>query len=351
MMPPLALADLPQLIQSESELEELLTRPSPELIADIQQVRSPLLILGASGKMGPTMAVLAHRAAQLANHPLEVIAASRFSDPAKRAWLEACGVKTIACDFLAQGGLRQLPDAENLIYLVGMKFGTDKDPAQTWAINTLIPGRVTERYPHGRVVALSTGNVYPLSNPARGGSTETDPLVPLGEYGNASVGRERLFEFGSRRDGTRVALLRLYYAVEMRYGVLVDIARKIHLGEPVELANGWFTCIWQGDANEMILRSLPLASTPPTAWNLARPCLYSVREVATRLAVLLDRPVRFEGTESSSALVGNSARLCDRLGPPRTPIDLILKWTAQWVRANGCHLSKPTHFEVRDGKY
>ena len=342
---------LPELIRTEAELDELLTRPGAALTDFIRTVSSPLVVLGAGGKMGPTLAVLARRAALAAGHNLDVIAVSRFSDAARRQWLEERGVKTVSCDLLEATSLAQLPEAENVIYLVGLKFGTGKNPAATWAMNTVVPARVAERYARARLAALSTGNVYPLTEVSAGGARETDALTPLGEYANASVGRERVFEFYSLRNRTPLALLRLYYAVELRYGVLVDIARKIHAGQPVELANGYFNCIWQGDANEMILRALALADSPPSVWNLCRPEIFAVRALASRLGELLNRPARFGGVEASTAYLGNAARTCAVLGQPLTPMDAVLRWTAHWVKQGGSNLGRPTHFEVRDGKY
>lgn len=342
---------LPVAIRTESELEETLTRPSTALIAFIKTVSNPLLVLGAGGKMGPTLAVLARRAAEAAGHPLEIVAVSRFSNAAAREWLEARGVNTLSCDLLDANAIARLPDAQNIIYLVGLKFGTAQNPAATWAINTLVPARVCERYPHSRIVALSTGNVYPPSEVSRGGSLEIDSLTPLGEYANAAVGRERIFEFYSHSRRTPLTLLRLFYAVELRYGVLADIARKVHAGKPVALANGAFNCIWQRDANELILRALPLAATPATVYNLCRPETFSVREIATRFGELLDRAPIFSGSETGTALLGNAAKLCAALESPATPMESILHWIAEWVRQGGQDLGRPTHFEVRDGKY
>src|SRR5689334_4847603 len=290
---------LPEIIQTEAELDEIMTRPSPALVEFMKTLSSPLIILGAGGKMGPTLAVLARRAADAAGHKLEVVAVSRFSDAGSRRWLEERGVKVLGCDLLDGQAVSGLPDAENLIYLVGLKFGTSQNPAATWAMNTLVPARVCERFPRSRIVALSTGNVYPLSEVSRGGSVETDALTPLGEYANAAVARERIFEFHSQRNGTLLTLLRLFYAVELRYGVLADIARKVHAGEPIPLANGSFNCIWQGDANEMILRALALTASPPSVWNLCRPEIFSVRQIAEQLAGLLGRPPVFDGSESA----------------------------------------------------
>jgi nucleoside-diphosphate-sugar epimerase len=341
----------PHLLSTEPELEDVLTRPSPDLVQSIKEFSSPLLVLGAGGKMGPTLCVLARRAAAEAGHRLDVVAVSRFSDESARRWLETRSVQTASCDLLDANSLARLPDASNIIYLVGLKFGTSQNPSATWAMNTLVPTRVCERYPGARIVALSTGNVYPLSEASRGGSLESDSLTPLGEYANAAVARERIFEFHSSRNGTALALLRLFYAVELRYGVLADLARKVLSGEPIPLANGSFNCIWQADANEMILRSLSLVSVPPAAFNLCRPEIFSVRQLATQLGELLGRAPVFTGNESTTALLGNPSRICAALGPPATPLDAMLRWTAHWVKQGGRDLGRPTHFEVRDGRY
>jgi nucleoside-diphosphate-sugar epimerase len=344
-------ADWPDHIRDETELDELLTRPTSVLIADITSIAGPLLVLGAGGKMGPTLALRARRAAESAGHRLEVIAVSRFTDAAARQWLERHGIRTIAADLLDRAAVAGLPAASDVVYLVGRKFGTEGNPSFSWALNTLVPANVAEQFSQTRIVALSTGNVYPFVPVESDGSTETAPLTPLGEYANAAVARERLFEHFSRTNRTPVALIRLNYAVELRYGVLVDIAHRIWSGETVDVTNGWLNCIWQGDANELILRSLPLASTPASTWNLTGPCKLKVSALATRLSALLDRPVRFTGRESDTALLSNPAKLCRALGEPWTPLETILRWTADWVRRGGRQLSKPTHFEVRNGRY
>jgi nucleoside-diphosphate-sugar epimerase len=344
-------AELPGRIEAEEELDELLTRPTGALVDFIRSVPSPLVVLGAGGKMGPTLAVLAKRSAAAAGHPLEVVAVSRFSDAKARAWLEAREVRTIPCDLLDAQAVRNLPGAEAVVYMVGLKFGTSRDPAATWAMNTVVPVRVLERYAQARIVALSTGNVYPPAEAAGGGWPESAPLTPLGEYANSAVGRERIFEFLSRRQGTAVTLLRLFYAVELRYGVVVDIARKVFGGQEVDLTSGCFNCIWQGDANEMVLRSLGLAACPPSVWNLCRPETFAVRAVAAGLGERLGRPVRFSGAEGPTALLGSSARLCQALGVPSVPLEAMLGWIAHWVERGGRDLAKPTHFEARDGNY
>jgi nucleoside-diphosphate-sugar epimerase len=342
---------LPESIQTEAQLEELLTTPGAVLVDFIKTVPSPLLVLGAGGKMGPTLAVLARRAADLAGHKLDVIAVSRFNDAQSRQWLEALGVQTRSCDLLDARAVSKLPDSPSILYLVGLKFGTAQNPGATWAMNTIVPARVAERFRDARIVALSTGNVYPLSEVSRGGSLETDPLTPLGEYPNAAIGRERIFEFYSRAQNTPVTQLRLFYAVELRYGVLVDIAQKVHRGESIDLANGYFNCVWQGDANDMVIRSFSLCAAPPTVWNLCRPEVFSVRDAATRLGALLGKAPRFHGAEAATALLGNAKPLCGSLGEPAVKLDQMLKWIAPWVAQGGRNLGRPTHFEVRDGQY
>jgi len=332
-------------------LEELLCRPRPTLVDFMRTVSSPLVVLGAGGKMGPTLAVLAKRAAQMAGYPLEVIAVSRFSDETPRRWLEAHGVSTWRADLLERGAVQGLPEAAHVVYLVGLKFGTRQNPGLTWAINTLVPAYVAERYARARLVVLSTGNVYPLVPVGRAGASESHGLTPLGEYANAAVARERIFGHFAQRLGTPMAFLRLSYAVELRYGVLVDIARKVWGGEPIELANGCFNCIWQGDANEMILRALALATSPAEAWNLTSPQVLRVREVAEQLGTLFGRAPRFIGRESNTALLSDVSKLSAVLGEPATSLAAVLRWTAHWVQHGGRSLDKPTHFEVRDGYF
>ena len=341
----------PPAIENETQLDDFLTRPRAELVEFIRQVRSPLLVLGAGGKMGPTLAALAGRAAAAAGHKLRVIAVSHFNNPAARQWLESHDVEMISCDLFQRDEIARLPDAGEIIYLVGVKFGTSQNPSLTWAASTIIPTNVAERFPQARIVALSTGNVYPLVPVAGGGATETHPLQPIGEYAHTALARERLFEYHSQRQGTPMVLVRLNYAVELRYGVLHDLARKVWAGEAVHLANGYFNCIWQGDANDNIVRSLGLAACPPLPLNLTGPEVLSVRTVATRLGELMGKAAKFTGTESTTALLNNPARAGKLLGPPPTPLDAALRWTAHWVMRGGASFNKPTHFEVRDGKY
>lgn len=336
---------------SESDLLDLLTQPSEALIEFIATVDGPLVVLGAGGKMGPTLCVRAQRAARAASSSVQVIAVSRFSDKQLQAWLESEGVKTIACDLMDREMLKHLPDAQHVIYLVGMKFGTQDNPALTWAVNALIPDYICDRYREAQLVALSTGNVYPMTSIHEGGSIESDALIPLGEYANACVARERIFEYKTQQYDLAVVSVRLNYAIDLRYGILVDLAQKILAGNPVDLTMGYFNCIWQGDANDMILRTLPLATSPASALNLTGKEILSVRETALKLGQLMGKPVTFTGKESTTALLNNSTKAHQLLNQPLISIDQMLQWTATWVQSGNPLLNKPTHFQVRDGKY
>lgn len=348
MQPPSAQAAV---IESENALLERLTRPSTQLVEFIKTLPSPLLVLGAGGKMGPTLCALAKRAAMQAGSKLKVVAVSRFTDAAARHWLESQGVETLSADLLDRQAVQKLPAAANVIHLTGLKFGTAQNPALTWATNTVGPMLAAERFAKARIVALSTGNVYPLVPVASGGATEDHPLTPLGEYGNAAVARERILEYFSQRNGTPIALIRLNFAVELRYGVLVDIARRVWEGKPIDVTNGAFNCIWQGDANDLILRALALTGIPAQAWNLSQPVALRVRDIAQRFAELLGKPAQLTGTEAADAFLCNAGKICERLGPPPTSLDTVMKWTAHWIKSGGVLWNKSTHFEVRDGAY
>ena len=345
-----SMTDFPPALPDAATLDDWMSRPSDALTAFVATLRGPLVVLGAGGKMGPSLCVLAKRAAEAADVDLEVVAVSRFSDPEARAWLEARGVRTQSADLMTER-LEALPDAENVVYLVGLKFGTQQAPARTWAVNTLVPARVTERFAGSRIVGLSSGNVYPLVPVGSGGSVETDALTPVGEYANACVARERLFQYGSERHDTPGILLRLNYATDLRYGVLVDLAQKIAAGQPVDVSMGYLNCIWQRDANDAAIRALGLAETPMRPLNLTGTERLSVRDLAERLGALMQRPVEIVGTEAPTALLSDVAPMVDALGAPETPLDTVLQWTADWVGAGRATLGKPTHFEVRDGRY
>ncbi len=342
---------LPDSIRTEEELIEVMTRPGPMLVEFMKTIHSPLVILGAGGKMGATLALLAQRAAQAGGTSMEIVAVSRFTDDYAREFLESRGVSTISADLLDRTVYASLPDTVNVIFMVGLKFGTTRNPYLTWATNTLIPAYTAERYSRARIAALSTGNVYPLTPVNGGGSKETDPLTPLGEYANACVARERLFEYFSAANSTPIVLLRLSFALDLRYGVLVDIAQKVYRGEPVDISMAQLNCIWQGDANEMILRALSLAAVPALPLNLVQSHHYKVYDLAMRFGELMGKAVSFVGVERDTAFLSDNARLRASLGESPTPIELVMKWTADWVASGGHLLNKPTHFEVGDGGY
>ena len=340
----------PACLPDLASLDDWMSRPSDALVSFVSGLSGPLVVLGAGGKMGPSLCVLARRAADAAGKDLDIVAVSRFSDPGTKTWLDARGIRTRVSDLMTDD-LQALPEAENVLYLVGLKFGTQQAPARTWAINTLVPARVTERYSGSRIVALSSGNVYPLAPVESSGSNEGDPLTPLGEYPNACVARERIFQYGSETHGASGVLVRLNYATDLRYGVLVDLAQTIAASRAVDVTMGHLNCIWQRDANDAVIRSLGLAETPMRPLNLTGTERLSVRQLATRLGELMDRPVEIVGTEAPTALLSDVTPMVHHLGEPETPLDTVLRWTADWVSRNQPTLGKPTHFEVRDGQY
>lgn len=341
----------PDQFGSEEELEEALSRPTPELVRMVKIMVGDFLFLGVSGKMGISMACMAKRACEEAGVKKRIIGVSRFNVSENREYLEERGIETIAGDLLDPGFVENLPDAKNVIFLAGTKFGTSGDEAYTWAINAYLPGLIAERFQESRIVALSTGCVYPLVNIDSGGSKETDPLLPVGEYAQSCLGRERIFEYGSVSNDTPVTLIRLNYAVEMRYGVLVDIASKVFNGQPVDVSMGYVNVIWQGDANALILRSFRLCDCPPKSINLTGPETISVREMAFRFGELFDRKPIIVGEEQSQALLSNASWVFRELGKPNIHLEKIVYWTARWIEAGSPSLGKPTHFEVSDGKF
>jgi nucleoside-diphosphate-sugar epimerase len=347
----LNLMELPAAIRNVNHLEELLSEPSAAAVDAMRRVDGDILILGVAGKMGPTLARMARRAADAAGASRRVIGVSRFSSPAQQAVLEQHGVETIRCDLLDERSLEQLPDAPNVIFMAGRKFGSTGDEPLTWAMNAYLPARVCRRYPRSRIVAFSTGNVYGLTPAGGGGSRESDLPAPVGEYAMSCLGRERLIEYASRAPRTPVALLRLNYATEMRYGVLVDLARRVFRREPVHVAMGYFNVIWQADANAMALAALAHVSSPPLIVNLAGAEELSVRSTCLEFARLLDVDVAFTGLEASDALLSNGSRGHALLGAPRVGASRLIAWTAEWIRRGGESLDKPTHFESRTGRF
>jgi nucleoside-diphosphate-sugar epimerase len=339
-------------IADTDELEDRLSEPTEETVQALCAVPGDIVILGVGGKMGPTLARMARRAADRAGGHRRVVGVSRFaSDFRLETQLKSWGIDTLRSDLADPRAYAALPDAPNVVYMAGLKFGSSGQEPLLWAMNALVPGRVAERYRDSRIVAFSTGNVYGLSPVKDGGSIESDPVAPVGEYAMSCLGRERIFQHFSRTAGTKVAILRLNYATELRYGVLVDIAHRIVSGEPVSLAMGHLNAIWQADASAIALRSLPYAAQPAFMLNVAGPELLSTRRVAEDLARRLDLPVRFEGEEAPSALLSNAQRSHALFGYPRVSVEQMIAWIADWVRRGGESLGKPTHFEERAGRY
>ncbi|MBO4207200.1 NAD-dependent epimerase/dehydratase family protein [Micromonospora echinofusca] len=338
-------------MRSLAELEERLSRPRDVLVDDLRTLDGDILILGAGGKLGPSLVRLALRGVAAAGTGARVVAVSRFSEAGLADALRAEGAVVVEADVTDDAALAALPDAPNVVFLVGAKFGTSGREHATWATNTYLPGRVANRFAGSRIVALSTGNVYPLVPVTAGGCVEQTPLQPVGEYAMSCLGRERILTHFALKHDTPLALIRLNYAVEMRYGVLVDIATAVQAGRPVDLTMGHANVVWQGYANEVTLRALRHTATPPFVLNLTGPETISVRQVATALAARLGREPVLTGTEAPTALLSN-AQLCHRLfGYPDVPVAELIEWTAHWVAEDNPLLGKPTGFQRRDGNF
>ncbi|NQU42624.1 NAD(P)-dependent oxidoreductase [bacterium] len=337
--------------ETETELDDLLALPTERLIAFFRGLEGDLLILGVGGKMGHTVAAMAVRAVIASGRARRVIGVSRFTDSESRQRLEKAGVETLACDLLDPDALSRLPLCPNVIFMAGRKFGTGGSEPLTWAMNTIVPGNIARHFAGSRIVAFSTGCVYPFVSADSGGSLETDPPGPTGEYAQSCLGRERIFEHYSRSQGTPVCLYRLNYAIDLRYGVLHDIAWRIWEGQPVDLTMGLFNCIWQGDAAERALLCLGIADSPAVPLNVTGPEALSTRTVAEQLARLLASPVYFAGEPGPTAWLANACESTRRFGPPRIDPDPMIRWQAEWIRRGGRSLNKPSHFEVKSGKF
>ena len=338
-------------IRNEEELEEWLSRPSPADIDLMRRLRGDVLILGAGGKMGPSLVRRMARASEAGGVTHRIRAASRFGSPEARATIEHAGAEAIPCDLLSRRDVASLPDAEHVWFLAGRKFGTTDRVDLTWAANALVPAHVIERFAGTRLVVFSTGNVYPFVPVSSSGSLETDLPAPVGEYAQSCLARERIFEYAAREHGTRVLIYRLNYAVDLRYGVLVDIARAVHAGEPVDLTVGHVNCLWQGDANSYALRSIELCDTPARFLNVTGADRLAVRDAAAFFGSRFGRTPQFRGSEATQALLSD-AGLCQReLGPPQIDTPELMEAVANWVAIGGRGLGKPTHFGVTDGRF
>lgn len=341
----------PESFRDAADLDEFMTRPTPAAIEGLRRAPGDVLILGVGGKMGPTLARMARRAADEARSPRRVIGVSRFSNRMLPEQLERSGVESISGDLLDRGFLASLPDAANVIFMAGMKFGSSGQEPLTWGLNAYLPAIVCERYPAARMTAFSTGNVYGLTPVERGGSIETDAPAPVGEYAMSCLGRERIFEYFSARHAAPTTLLRLNYATELRYGVLVDIAQQVQRGDAVDVSMGHVNVIWQGDACALTLAALPDGTSPARMLNIAGPEMLRVRDVALRCGELLERSVTFRGDESADALLNNGSLAHGCYGAPQVSVDRMLRWIADWLQRGGELLGKPTHYESRSGRF
>jgi dTDP-4-dehydrorhamnose reductase len=333
------------------EIYQRLLKPSNALVADIAKLDGDIIILGVGGKMGPALATLARQAVDIAGIKKNVIGVARFSEPSLRRELEESGIKTYSADLLEEDQLAALPDAPNVLYLAGMKFGTTGKESLTWAMNSYLPGRVAEKYKHSKIVAFSTGNVYPFTTLASGGPTEQHAVDPVGEYAQSCLGRERVFQYFSTKNQTPVLIYRLNYANDVSYGVLVDIARAVKERKPIDLRMGHVNIIWQGDANEMAIRSLHHCSVPAKILNIAGPDICSVRTLAEEFGSLFNEKPIFVNEEQSTALLSNAKESYRLFGEPNVHLSDMIALIARWVAEGLKTLHKPTHFQERQGKF
>ena len=339
------------MIRTETELESYLSEPTDAVVAAIAALKGDILILGVGGKMGPTLAKQAKRAIDRAGITKSVIGVSRFSTPGVKENLQKVGIETITADLLSESNLQNLPDTQNVILMAGRKFGSTGNESLTWAMNGYMPGRVAERFRNSRLVIFSTGNVYPLTPISYGGATENSPVAPIGEYAQSCLSRERICTHFSSQFGIPMAILRLNYAIDLRYGILLDIAEKVYAEEPISLEMGNVNVIWQGDANAVALRTFAHCQSPPLMLNVTGPETVSIRSLASCFGTRFNKSPRFEGEEVSTALLSNASRCHQLFGYPRVSLGQMIEWVAEWVRIDGTTLRKPTHFEVRDGKF
>lgn len=338
-------------METVTELEEYMTRPSPELISDLKSIDGDILILGVGGKMGPTLAKLAKRAIDAANLDKKVIGVSRFSSTSEKKNLDDAGIETIAADLLDEEALQSLPDVKNVIFMAGNKFGTTGNEHFTWMMNTYLPGRVANKYKNSRMVAFSSGNVYPLTDVVSGNCSEDTPVGPIGEYAQSCLGRERILTNFSHHYGTKMLFFRLNYAIDLRYGVLLEIAQHVYDDQPIDLSMGSVNVIWQGDANEYALRSLLHCQSPPKILNITGPETLSVRWLAEEFAKKFNKKALFINDEQPTALLNNASQAHKLFGYPNVSIQEMIDLTADWLKNDGEISEKPTHFQEREGEF
>ncbi|MEX2641375.1 MAG: hypothetical protein WD266_11845 [Balneolales bacterium] len=333
------------------ELDDLLSTPSEQLVSEIKELKGDIMILGAAGKMGPSLAMMARRAVDQAGVDKTVYGVSRFSNSANRELLESKGIKTISADLMDEKDLQALPEAENVIYLVGNKFGTTENAGFTWAVNSYLPGRIAGKFKNSSIVVFSSGNVYPFQEIKTGGATEKDMPAPLGEYAQSCLGRERVFEHFSKTNNTPTLIYRLNYAVDLRYGVLLEVAQSVYNDKPIDLTTGHVNVIWQGDANGIALRCLTHCATPPNILNVTGPETVSVRWLAHQFGERLGKEPILKNEEQPTALLNNASKSHRLFGYPGVTLSQMIEWTADWVLNEGSTLDKPTHFQQRKGKF
>lgn len=332
-------------------LYQKLLKPSEALISDISKLDGDIIILGVGGKMGPALATLAKQAVDIAGRKIDVIGVARFSEPSLQRELEQIGVKTIGADLLEDDQLQQLPDVANVLYLAGMKFGTTGKESLTWAMNSYLPGRVAEKYKQSKIVAFSTGNVYPFTSITFGGPTEQHPVEPIGEYAQSCLGRERVFQYFCTKNQTPVLIYRLNYANDVSYGVLLDIARAVKERRPIDLRMGHVNVIWQGDANEIAIRALHHCSVPAKILNVAGPETLSVKALAKEFGSLFNEQPQFINEEQNTALLSNAKESVRLFGEPKVGLPDMMSLIAKWVNEGRKTSQKPTHFQEREGKF
>jgi len=339
-------------VLSDSAIEQLLSQPTPGALATVRALDGDYMVLGVGGKMGTSLAVMLRRALDsVGRQTTKVYGVSRFSRPEAKAELVACGIEPISCDLADAAQVAKLPRVPNVEYLAGQKFGTDSAPDETWIQNTVVPSLVAQHFRASRIVVFSTGCVYPFTPITGQGANETTPVAFLGEYASTCVGRERVFTHYARKFGTRQLMYRLNYSVELRYGVLVDIGQRVLAGQPIDLTQGVFNLIWQGDACARAIQCLEHVANPPKILNVTGPDKIALRDVAERFGRRFSLAPRFTGTPAEAAWHSDASESIRLFGPVTRSLDELIALVADHLQAGGRLLGKPTHFETRDGKF